>query len=166
VSATLEETADPATSVASATVAPLGMRETIMQALFARLQAIPGIATTSRRMTLPAMVPPADQPCLMLWEQPETARGATGLPDKRVLEAWAIIVFTNGDQAVPGSTIINPFLDAIEAALKVDDFGRNVCSLGGLVHYCRIEGTIVKESGDTDVSGLGGAVVPIKIMPP
>ena len=141
-------------------------REIVMQALFARLQGLPSIVTTSRRMTLPAMVEPGDQPRLMLWEQPELSRNRTSLPDKRVWEAWIIIVFTNADLSVPGATIINPLIEAIEAALAVDDFGRNVCSLGGLVHYARIEGTIVKETGDTDSNGLGGCIVPIKIMPP
>lgn len=141
-------------------------REQVMQALFARMQTVPGMAKYSRRMKLPHQVHPGDQPCLMQWEQPEIARNQTGLPDKRVWEAWIVLVFTNDDDDVPGATIINPMLEAIEAAMKVDDFGRNVCSLGGLVHYARIEGTIVKEVGDTDPSGLGGAVVPIKIMPP
>jgi hypothetical protein len=141
-------------------------REEVMSALFARLQSIPGINTTSRRMTLPGMVAPGDMARLMLWEQPERAANITSLPDKRTWEAWVVIVFTNDDAAVPGATIINPMIDAIEAALAVDDFNRNVCSLGGLVHYARIEGTVVKETGDTDTTGLGGAVVPIKIMPP
>lgn len=141
-------------------------RETVFQALFARLQAIPGVLTTSRRMTLPGQVAIGDMPRLMLWEQPEIARNQTSLPDKRVWEAWAVIVFSNDDSSIAGATIINPMLEAIEAALGVDDFARNVCSLGGLVHYARIEGTVIKETGDTDTTGLGGAVVPIKIMPP
>jgi hypothetical protein len=57
-------------------------------------------------------------------------------------------------------------VEAVEAALAVDDFAHNTCTLGGLVHYARIEGIVVKETGDTDSNGLGGAVIPIKIMPP
>lgn len=144
----------------------MATREAVFAALFARLQAIPGVLTTSRRMTLPSQIAPGDMPRLMLWEQPELARHQTNTPEKRVWEAWAVIVFINADLAVPGATIINPMLEAIEAALAVDDFGRNVCSLGGLVHYARIEGSVIKETGDTDTTGLGGAVVPIKIMPP
>jgi hypothetical protein len=144
----------------------MATRETVMAALFARLQGIPGILTTSRRMTLPGAVLPGDLPRLMLWEQLERGANITGQPAKRAWEAWIVIVFANDDPTVPGATIINPMLDAIEAALKIDDYGRNVCSLGGLVHYARIEGTIVKETGDTDPTGLGGAVVPVKIMPP
>lgn len=141
-------------------------RETVMGALFALLSPTPGFASVSRRMTLPAQVAPADQPALMLWEQPETERIRTAAPPRHLYEVWAVIVFTNPDPTIAGATIINPLLDALEAQLAVDDFGRNVCSLGGLVHYARVEGTIIKETGDTDPSGLGGAVVPIKIMPP
>lgn len=144
----------------------MATREQVMTALFARLQSIPGIVSTSRRMTLPAAVSPGDQPRLMLWEQPEITRGGTALPDLRLWEAWVVIVFTNQDLDVPGSTLINPMLEAIEDALRIDDYGHNNCTLGGLVHYARIEGVIVKETGDTDSNGLGGAVVPIKIMPP
>jgi hypothetical protein len=141
-------------------------RETVMGALFTHLQQLAGINSFSRRMTLPPNVPVNLQPCLMQWEQPETERAITNLPARRLLEAWIVIVFTNQDTTVAGASIINPILDALEGLLGVDDFGRNTCSLGGLVHYARIEGSILKETGDTDPSGLGGAVVPIKIMLP
>lgn len=141
-------------------------REQVSQALFARMQAIPGFVSFSRRMTFPQQIASGDQPCLMMWEQPELARGQTSMPDRRVWEVWIVIVFTNNDPRIPGATIVNPFVEAVEAALSVDDFARNVCSLGGLVHYARIEGPIVKETGDLDSNGLGGAVIPIKIMPP
>jgi hypothetical protein len=150
----------------SGTLIDLGFRETVMRALFARLRTIPGFTSYSRRMTLPGVVPPGDMPALMQWEQPEMARIRTGFPEKRVWEAWVVLVFINQDQTIPGASIINPMLDAVELALAVDDFARNVCSLGGLVHYARIEGSIIKETGDTDSNGLGGAVIPIKIMPP
>lgn len=141
-------------------------REQVFEALFARMQTIPNIVSYSRRMTLPPLVPINLQPALMQWEQPEIARNQTGLPDKRVWEAYIVIVITNPDITLAGATIINPFIEAVETALAVDDFGRNVCSLGGLVHYARVEGSILKETGDTDPAGLGGAVVPVKIMPP
>jgi hypothetical protein len=168
VRAYLNAVADQAAITASGTVTtpPLTLRELVFRALFTRMQTVPGIAVSTRRFTLPAMVPPGDLPCLMQWEQPEIARNQTGLPDKRLWEAWIVIVFTNPDTTVSGSTIINPILDAIEKALTIDDIGRNLCTLGGLVHYARIEGTVIKETGDTDTTGLGGAVVPIRIMPP
>jgi hypothetical protein len=144
----------------------MATREEVMQALFARLQSIPGVLTTSRRVTLPGAISPGDMPRLMLWEQPEIATSGTSLPDLRIWEAWVVIAFTNEDQDVAGATIVNPMIEAVEAALAIDDFARNNCTLGGLVHYARIEGVVVKETGDTDSNGLGGAVIPIKIMPP
>lgn len=141
-------------------------RETVMTALFDKLSTMPGFTTYSRRMTLPAQIAPGDLPALMVWEQPERARGATGLPDKRVWVAWVVLVFINDDPAIAGATIINPMIDAVEDVLKVDDYGHNTCTLGQLVHYVRIEGQIIKETGDTDSNGLGGAVIPVTIMPP
>jgi hypothetical protein len=141
-------------------------REQVFQALFARMQEVPGMTSYSRRMTFPQKVSPGDMPCLMQWEQPEMVRGGTGLPDKRVWEAWIVIAFNNDDPQVAGATIINPMIDAVQNTLAIDDFGRNTCTLGGLVHYARIEGPLIKETGDLDGNGLGGAVIPIKIMPP
>lgn len=142
-------------------------REQVFQALFARMQAVPGFTSYSRRMTFPQKVAPGDMPCLMQWEQPEMARGGTSTPDKRIWEAWIVLAFINDDPNVAGATIINPMLDAVnDVALAIDDWGKNNCTLGGLVHYARIEGPIIKETGDLDSNGLGGAVIPIKIMPP
>lgn len=141
-------------------------REQVFQALFARMQRVPGMTSYSRRMTFPQQVSPGDMPALMQWEQPEMVRGATGQPDRRVWEAWIVIAFTNDDPKVAGATIVNPMIDAVQNILAIDDFGRNTCTLGGLVHYARIEGPIIKETGDLDSNGLGGAVIPIKIMPP
>lgn len=141
-------------------------REQVFLALFARMQTVPGFVSYSRRMTFPQQIPPGDMPALMQWEQPEMARGATSLPDKRIWEAWIVLAFKNGDPNVAGATIVNPMIDAVQDALAIDDWGKNNCTLGGLVHYARIEGPVVKETGDLDSNGLGGAVIPIKIMPP
>ena len=54
-------------------------------------------------------------------------------------------------------------LDALEEALAPPP-GFDRQTLGGLVHYCRIEGRVVKDPGDLDGQGL--ALVPIKILAP
>ncbi len=43
---------------------------------------------------------------------------------------------------------------------------QNRLTLGGLVSWCRIEGRTVVETGDTDPEGLGGALIPLKILVP
>jgi hypothetical protein len=144
----------------------MATREQVYQAVFAKLVGLQGTVSWSRRVTLPTQVPLVDQPALMLWEQPEKTDQSTPKPPNRVWRAEVLVVFTNDDKTVPGATIINPILDAIEAAFAVDDPVRNACTLGGLVHYCRIEGQTYKETGDTDPSGLGGAIVPIAIRVP
>jgi len=145
-------------------------REQIYGALFALLdQKIPGVVTFSRRMALPGDVPPARQPALLLWEQPERVEDpGRGAPVKRSFEAWVVLYFQNRDKAVAGATILNPLLDAVEAALAPSggDLVFNAQTLGGLVNSCEISGEIHKQVGDTDPNGQGGAVVPVRIVVP
>ncbi|MDE2467770.1 MAG: hypothetical protein KGL35_03270 [Bradyrhizobium sp.] len=141
-------------------------REAVFSALFTKMQAISLFATASRRMTLPQQIQPGNLPAIMIWEQPEHTKITTGQPAIREWEAWIVVVFKNTDKSIPGATILNPMIDAVEAALAPDDIGRNVNTLGGLVWYCRIDGTTTKETGDTDAAGLGGAVITIKIKVP
>lgn len=141
-------------------------REAVFQALFAKLQNLAGIQSASRRFTMPSQIAIGDQPALMLWQQAEdTSYNAARAPN-RVWEAWIIVAFTNTDPTIPGATIINPILDAIQNALLPDNPSTNTLTLGGIVVYCRIEGAIHVQTGDADTAGLGGAVIPIKIRLP
>lgn len=63
----------------------------------------------------------------------------------------------------PGSSVLNPMLDAIEAALAPTG-PSGYQTLGGLIIDCRIEGEIIKVLGDEDPSGVCGAVIPIMIL--
>ena len=145
-------------------------REEVMGALFALLdQRIPGVVTYSRRMALPSDVPPARQPALLLWEQPErTEDPGRGAPVKRTWEVWVVVYFQNRNKAVAGATILNPLLDTIEAALAPTGAGHavNAQTLGGLVSSCEINGETHKQLGDTDPMGQGGAIVPLTIVVP
>lgn len=78
---------------------------------------------------------------------PDSLTGPPGIPDK----------------TTAGSAVINPLLDALDAALEPDDSQTGTLTLGGLVIDCRIEGEIVKAFGDEDPSGLCGAIVPLLI---
>jgi hypothetical protein len=149
-------------------------REAVFTALFNALQAgVTGLASYSRIFTMPNAIlnggaPTMALPALMLLEgHEETAAREVRTPPKRLWNASIIVVFQNTDQAnVPGATIINPILDQIDATLPpIDKFG-NFNTLGGLVEGVWIEGPTLKETGDVDAAGLGGAVVPIKIRVP
>jgi hypothetical protein len=145
-------------------------REAVFEALFALLTPLmPGsFATVTRRFTHPSQIT-ADSnlplPALMQWEQPEeTKQQGMGLPED-TWEAWLVIVFKNPDVSVPGATILNPLLDAVRNAIAPSPM-TNVQNLGGLVTWCRVEGTTVKETGDTDTDYLGGAVIPVRMLVP
>ena len=151
-------------------------REQVFQALFDQLQENTLLPVTySRRMLDYSAIAPGLMPILMLWEQPEEShyRSGRGLPQD-IWEALIVVVFQNtsrprnGDPttAIPGATIINPIIDEIRAALTPDDPTTNSLTLGGLVEWCRVEGRTVIETGDTDGSGFGGAVIPVRILIP
>ena len=153
---------------------PRPTREQVFSALFTQLQTAEGFTTFSRRMLDYSAIAPALLPILLLWEQPESTDWPHSGLFRDHWEALAVIVFQNtskpsgGDPttATPGATIINPLVDAVRNALAPDDPISNYLTLGGLVHWCRVEGRTIIETGDTDAGGFGGAVIPIHILVP
>ncbi len=148
-------------------------RETVFSLIFAHLQTAEGFTTFSRRMQDYSEIPPGLMPICILWEQPEqTEWDGRGL-GKDYWHALVAVFFQNTSRpqqndpttAIPGSTIVNPLIDAVRAALGPDD-GQNNLTLGGLVNWVRVEGTTVVETGDTDASGFGGAIIPLRISVP
>jgi len=146
-------------------------REQAMTALFNLLNGkVPGINTYSRRVTLPQACKSQSLPVLMMYERPEEIKNpGLATPAIRTWYVWLLVVFRNPSKVDPGASILNPILDGIEAALAPT--GRDLSyqgaqTLGGLVQQCKIEGEIHKELGDTDPDGLGGAIVPLRIVVP
>ena len=155
-------------------------REQVFTALFALLNGnVAGITTYNRRFALPSLVATniGPLPVLMLWEQPEkTVQAGPNTPAQKIWRAWIVIVFQNPSQpdvqnpgaATPGATIINPLIDAVEAVIFPSPAPgqQSTQTLGGIVAGVWIDGETVKETGDTDTNGLGGAVIPLKILVP
>lgn len=146
-------------------------REQVYSALFTLLSTTPAITALvtsfSRVFSIIDQVEPADMPRLMVWEQPEKSEFAgPAMSRKRVWNAAIVVYFQNTDKTVAGATIINPIIDAIEAAMRWDNPSAGKLTLGGLVEYCRIEGQTIKETGDTDAELRGGAVIPVRILVP
>lgn len=146
-------------------------REQVYTALFAQLQGLPGFVVWTRRMLLPGQVEEQNQPILILWEGPEDTEVGEQQGFRLPVDEWhaaVVIYFLNPSDTVPGSTIINPLVDAVRQALGPTNFLNNVNDLGlgqqGL--WCRVEGKTAIETGDTDTRGLGGAVIPIMIRVP
>jgi hypothetical protein len=156
-------------------------REAVMNALLAVAATAANFQTVSRKIVLvpgaptPQVALPPAQPALYLFEDNETTTvPARGAPSKRIwrvqLWVWCKIPlgFTPGvpDDVTPGASVINPLIDAIEAALKPDNPVVNVLTLGGLVQHCWIEGETVKVSGDINPDGQCVAMIPVSILVP
>ena len=103
-------------------------REPIYAALFAFFSALtvggsPAFKFATRIPKHWEDVAPEDQPALLLLPRTETAQRKKGLPTIWTLELDLLLyVTTNGsiDSAAIPSQILNPLLDAIEAALAID----------------------------------------------
>lgn len=150
-------------------------REVVYEALLAQLKTAGVVFKTYTRRWKSTWDDPAQRvaelPMICQWEQNEnvqwTNRGVGSVKTwSPMLEVYAKIPdgSTPGvkDDKTPGSKVLNPLIDAIEAALAPDHDG--VQTLGGVVIDCRIEGTIVKVLGDEDPSGQCGALIPVTIL--
>ena len=142
-------------------------REAIWSALFAKLQTVSGIVTFSRRLKLWSDVAIADQPALFLTERyedvnvaPHMAVNRPGLNSLSVITADCYLYAnTDTDPSIAPSTILNPLVDAVFAALAPDNVVSNKQTLGGLVSHCWIEGRITTDEGVLHPQGV--VIIPI-----
>lgn len=146
-------------------------REPIEAALFAFLAAIAAqdgsklFKTATRKADTWDNVAPEDCPALLLLPRTELGQRKKGLPTKWTGEYDLLLYVHTGaqnDPAVVPSQLLNPLLDAIEAAFTVDDPFNNACTLGGLVSHCAIEGQLIKFLGS--LGDEATAIVPLQIL--
>lgn len=155
-------------------------RETIFAALYARgsgARWTPPVAemaatfqTKGRKLMDWNQVPAEGMPALFQTQTSQMVTQRRGLPPLVTLHAeWYVYVRTNAqmDSSVTPSQLLNPVLDALDAALApdaTDPTVGNVCTLGGLVSHAWIAGDIATSEGlfgDIEV-----AIVPIEILVP
>ncbi len=139
-------------------------REAIYSALFALLSTIPGIVTFSRRVRHWTDVPPVEQPALIQEQFEESARYVgRAFPAKWTLSLnLALYVNVGHDQHAAPSTVLNPLLDAIVAALEAPE-GQEEQTLGGLVSSCHVNGKIVIAEGGS-LGPQAAALIPVEIV--
>lgn len=113
------------------------VRESVYAALFARLSAVPGLKTKSRRLLPPGDVPAINQPALFLAQTGQRFEYAEGRTVFCILGA-AVYVYARDPAGKNPGAIINPIMDGIQAALAPDNAMVNACTLGGIVHWCRM----------------------------
>ena len=145
-------------------------RENVLNALFALGRVITWPSTvevgvfrdTGRRVKHFTDCPA--QPAFYQYEPTEMFVQPTRMPSKRTLDVmWVVYHQVGQNSGATPTTETNLILDAIEAALKPDDFDDR-CTLGGLAHHVWIEGQLFKDSGDMD--GQAVLSIPIKILLP
>jgi len=136
-------------------------REPIYAALFAKVSALPGLVTTSRRLRHWDDVSDVEQPALFQVQKREVQVPRKGLPAKVTLECELYLYANSGnDLTATAATQINALMDAIEQALKPDVNG--VQTLGGTVSHCWIEGEILSDEGYLGPQGV--LIIPVKIL--
>jgi hypothetical protein len=137
------------------------IREPIYGALFALLSNAADFTTASRRLRHWSDVGPVEQPALFVVQKSETAERKSGFPPKWRAMVDVFVYVHAPDDVTPPSTVLNPLLDAIEAALAPGGAG-GPQTLGGLAEHAWISGKI-----ETDEGVLGGqtvAIVPVEIL--
>lgn len=141
-------------------------REPIHVALFNKLSTVAAFLTSSRKLQHWSDVPPVMQPAFFLTESIEDVvnkfPGANPVSEIR-FDAY-IYVNTGTSQDAPNtapSTLFNPIVDAIFAALLPDNPVTNKCTLGNLVQHVWIEGQIKTDEGNLGDQGV--VIIPIVV---
>lgn len=145
-------------------------REPIYAALFQQFSALAGNApllfrTATRRLDTWEGVSSDDQPALLMRQFKEQPTRVTGQPTKWQLDVRILIYAHTGagsDKAVVAAQILNPLLDAVDVALRIDDQERRTCTLGGLVYSCAVDGEVEIHLGNMGDEAV--AIVPVRIV--
>lgn len=135
-------------------------REPIYQALFDLVSGAPGLVTKSRKLLHWSDVPANQRPALFASQKREIALFQPGMPTKWQMQVDLYLYVSTKGTVVPGS-VLNPLVDHIAGALDWKPIGVPQ-TLGGLVQWARIEGTI-----ETDEGLLGDdavAIIPVHIL--
>lgn len=137
-------------------------REAIMQALFALVSGSASFVTASRRIRLWGDVASGEKPAIFMYERDDNyTNGKNYLPIVEMNVDLYIYIDAGKDLSIAPITVLNPLVDAIDAALAPSKVtGKQ--TLGGLVSHCYIDGKIMKDPGDLDGDGL--ALIPVKIL--
>jgi hypothetical protein len=137
-------------------------REDIYAALFAQIAAAPGLVTASRRLRHWSDVASSDLPALFLAQGKQMVGppAAIGLPTRWILEA-TVYLYVGTQGAVAPGTGLNPIVDAITGMF--DPNGAAIPqTLGGLVEWARIEGTI--ETSEGMLGDVEVCMVPVRML--
>jgi hypothetical protein len=139
-------------------------REPIYAALFGLIETAADFAVVDRRLRHWSSVSPAEQPALFMAQKSELASVRTlGAPTVWTLSVDLYVYAHSSDPYLAPATVLNPLLDAVEAAL-VPSATTGIQDLGlpSVVQHAYISGKI-----ETDEGVLGDqavAIVPVEIL--
>ena len=102
------------------------------------------------------------KPAIFQYERDDTyTNGKNYLPIVEMNVDLYIYTAPGMDSGITPISVLNPLIDAVDAALAPSPVTRRQ-TLGGLVSHCWIDGKIMKDPGDIDGDGI--AVIPVKIL--
>jgi len=138
-------------------------RESIYAALFAQLQTISGLATSSRRLKNVQDMQPEELPAAFQVQEKQSGKYTGTTPTRLTLRASWLFYAHSSDVTVAPSTALNNLVDQASEILAPANPGmRN--TLGGLVEYAAISGDIEVFEGVLGDRAI--AIVPIEIVLP
>ena len=140
------------------------IRESIYATLWERAVGAASFASTNRRLRHWADVAPAEQPALFMSEKGGTAvTKVLGAPIVWTLYADFYIYVHSSDPYLAPAMLLNPLLDALEAALASSPAtGIQNLGLPAMVQHVYIAGKV-----ETDEGVLGDqaiAIVPVEVL--
>ena len=147
-------------------------RETIYAGIFKfwsdlTVGGAPLFKTATRKLTTWEGVEPESQPALLQLQRQESVTRPRGLPPKWTLSIDLYLYVHTGAQNDPSivpSQLLNPLIDAIEAAMVIDDLSNNACTLGGLVSHAFFDGAV--EIFEGNLGDQAVAILPISVVVP
>ena len=139
-------------------------REAIYAALFTRVAGAAHFVTAARRLRHWSALTPAEQPALFMRQKSEVAAArATGAPTVWTLIVDLYLYAHASDPYVAPATVLNPLMDAVEAALAplaatgIQDLG-----LPDMVKHACIAGKI--ETTEGVLRDQAVAIIPVEIL--
>lgn len=139
-------------------------REPIYAALFARVSGAAEFVTASRRLRHWSGMAPAEQPALFMRQKEEVAKvPVLGAPTVWTLLVELYVYAHSSNRAVAPATILNPLVDAVEAALAPQSAtGLLDLGLPQFVQHARIAGKIATDEGVLRDQAV--AIIPVEVL--
>lgn len=139
-------------------------REPIYAALFAQVSGAAHFVTAARRLRHWSEMTPAEQPALFMRQKSEVAAlPATGAPIVWKLAVEFYIYAHAGDPYIAPAAVLNPLIDAVEAALAPPPVtGMQDLGVPAMVQHACIAGKV--EINEGVLRDQAVAVIPVEIL--